>query len=393
LAKFSVREGVIFIPTKPGKAYVKQLCVQYKKAGKNEKSNVLDEFIKTTDYHRKSAIRILSGSYAYRTKPIKRPRKRVYDIVDALVLEKICELFDWINAKRIQPQIGVAIDSLVSAKELVCSPEQREKLVRISPATIDRLLKTYKKRPSGKGKSYTKPGTLLKHQIPIRTFSEWTENKVGFSEIDLVGHEGGFAKGDFGFTLNFVDIKGCWTEQVAVKNKAQIHVFAGIKRVRARLPFVLLGIDSDSGSEFINYHLLAYCTDEKITFTRGRAGKKNDNPYVEQKNDSIVIRWVGYGRYDTDEQIGILNELYEVLRLYLNFFVPVMKLKEKERIGSKVVKRYDKPRTPYQRILEADDMSEEMKEKLRNQYQTLNLVKLKKEVDAILKKLKPTPVR
>lgn len=381
------------MPTKPGKAYVKQLSLQYKKAGKNEKKNVLDDFIKTTGYHRKSAIRILSGNYTYTTKPIKRPRKQKYDVVDSLVLEKVFELFDWINSKRVQPQIGVAIDSLVTAEELICSPEQREKLIGISPATIDRLLKIYKKRPTGSGRSYTKSGTLLKHQIPIRTFSEWTENKVGFSEIDLVGHEGGLAKGDFGFTLNFVDIKACWTEQVAVKNKAQIHVFASIKRVRARLPFALLGIDSDSGSEFINYHLLAYCTQEKITFTRGRAGKKNDNPYVEQKNDSIVRRWVGYGRYDTDEQIALLNELYEVLRLYLNFFIPVMKLKEKERIGSKVIKRYDKPKTPYQRILEADDVSEEVKEKLRKQYKTLNLVTLKKDVDAILKKLKPSPVR
>lgn len=381
------------MPTKPGKVYIKQLSLRYKKAGRNEKRNVLDEFIKTTGYHRKSAIRILSGTYVYRTTPIKRPRKRRYDVVDAIVLEKVCTLFDWINSKRVQPQIAVAIDSLVLAGELVCSSAQREKLIGISPATIDRLLKTYKKRPSGKGRSYTKPGTLLKHQIPVRTFSEWTENKVGFCEIDLVGHEGGLAKGDFGFTLNFVEIKGCWTEQVAVRNKAHVHVFAGIQRVRARLPFALLGIDSDSGSEFINYHLQRYCTKEEITFTRGRAGKKNDNPYVEQKNDSIVRRWVGYGRYDTEEQIGILNELYEVLRLYLNFFIPVMKLKEKERIGSKVIKRYDKPKTPYQRIIEAEDVDEKVKERLKKQYKTLNLVQLKKQIDDILKRLKLTPIR
>lgn len=381
------------MPTKPGKAYIKQLSLRYKKAEKNEKRDILDDFIKTTGYHRKSAIRILSGSYSYVTKPIKRPRKRIYDIADALVLEKVCELFDWINSKRVQPQIGVAIDSLISAKELVCSSGQREKLIRISPATIDRLLKTYKKRPLGKGRSYTKPGTLLKHQIPVRTFTDWNENKVGFTEIDLVGHDGGLAKGDFGWTLNFIDIKSCWAEQAAVKNKAQIHVFAGIKRIRFRLPFALLGIDSDGGSEFINDQLFRYCTEEQITFTRGRAGKKNDQAHVEQKNDSVVRRWVGYGRYDTDEQIAVLNELYDVLRLYLNFFVPVMKLKGKERIGSKVIKRYDKPKTPYQRILEAEDMSEEAKKRLREQYKTLNLVKLKKDVDAILKKLKPTPVR
>lgn len=383
----------MFLSTKPGKVYIKQLSLRYKKAEKNEKRDVLDDFIKTTGYHRKSAIRILSCKYRYVTKPIKRPRKRMYDIADALVLEKVCGLFDWINAKRVQPQIGVAIDSLISAKELVCSSEQREKLIKISPATIDRLLKTYKKRPLGKGRSYTKSGTLLKHQIPVRTFTDWNENKVGFTEIDLVGHDGGLAKGDFGWTLNFIDIKSCWAEQAAVKNKAQIHVFAGIKRIRLRLPFALLGIDSDGGSEFINDQLFRYCTKEEITFTKGRAGKKNDQAHIEQKNDSIVRRWVGYGRYDTEEQIEVLNELYEVLRLYLNFFVPVMKLKEKVRVGSRVTKRYDKPTTPYQRVLESEDVSEEAKKRLRKQYQTLNLVKLKKDVDAIRKRLKPTSVR
>ncbi len=266
--------GGDFIPTKPGKEYTKQLTLRYKKAGKNEKKDILDEFIKTTEYHRKSAIRILSGTYRYTTKPIKRPRKKRYDIVDALILTKICELFDWINSKRIRPQIGLAIDSLVAAKELACSNEQKQKLVTISPATIDRLLKTYKKRPSGKGKSYTKPGTLLKHQIPIRTFTDWNENKVGFFEIDLVGHDGSLVKGDFGWTLNFVDIKSSWTEEVAVKNKAQVYVFAGIKRIRLRLPFSILGLDSDGGSEFINDQLFRYCTKEEITFTKGRAGKE-----------------------------------------------------------------------------------------------------------------------
>jgi len=379
--------------TKPGKEYVMQLGKRYKKAGKNEKKIILSEFIKTTNYHRKSAIRILSGKYKYTTKTIKRPRKRRYDILDAIVLSKVCELLDWINSKRIQPAIGISIDSLVKAHELVCSDAQREKLIGISPATIDRLLKTHKKRPVGKGRSYTKPGSLLKHQIQIRTFADWNENQVGFTEIDLVGHEGGNASGDFGFTLDFIDVKSSWAEQVAVRNKAQVHVFEGIKRIRFRLPFPLLGIDSDGGSEFINHQLLRYCIEEKITFTRGRSGKKNDQSHIEQKNDSIVRRWVGYGRYDTEEQIAVLNELYEVLRLYLNFFVPVMKLKEKVRIGSKVIKKYDKPKTPYQRILDAEDISDTIKEELRKQYKTLNLVLLKRQIDGILKRLKPTPVR
>jgi hypothetical protein len=267
------------------KGYLVQLRTRYKKARKPEKITILNEFVKTTGYDRQYAGKLLRGKYQYTTKPIKRPRKRRYDILDAIVLAKVCALLDWINSKRIQPEIGVAIDSLVAAGELRCSKEQRKKLIKISPATIDRLLKTHKKRPVGKGRSYTKPGTLLKTKIPVRTFADWSENKVGFSEIDLCGHDGGLAKGDFSWTLNFVDVKVQWTEQIAVFNKAQIHVFAGIKTIRGRLPFPLLGYDSDSGSEFINHQLYRYSIQEKITFTRGRSGKKNDNAFVEEKND------------------------------------------------------------------------------------------------------------
>lgn len=379
--------------TKLGKEYLQALKNRYRKASKLEKRSILDEFTKTAGYNRKYAIAVLRDLYRYKRGKISRPRKRRYDIVDAIVLTKVCDLLDWINSKRIQPQIGVAIDSLVTEGELICSKEQKGKLVKISPATIDRLFKQYKKRPVGKGRSYTKPGTLLKTQIPVRTFADWNENIVGFFEIDLCGHDGGLAKGDFAWTLNFVEVKVQWTEQVAVKNKAQIHVFNGIKTIRGRLPFPLLGYDSDSGSEFINHQLYRYSIQEKITFTRGRSGKKNDNAFVEEKNDSVVRRWVGYGRYDTEEQVDILNELYEVLRLYTNFFLPVMKLKEKVRIGSKVIKKYDKPATPYQRVLKAKDVSKEAKGKLKKQYKTLNLVLLKKQIDAILKRLKPTKVQ
>ncbi len=263
----------------------------------------------------------------------------------------------------------------------------------MSPATMDRLMKKYKKRPKLKGRSYTKPGTLLKTKIPIRTFSEWNENKVGFFEIDLVGHDGSLAKGDFAWTLDWVEVKTQWTEQVAVFNKAQVHVFAGIQTIRARLPFPLLGLDSDSGAEFINHQLYRYCIAEEITFTRGRAGKKNDNPYIEEKNDSVVRNWVGYGRFDTQAQVDILNELYQLLRLYTNFFLPVMKLKEKIRIGSKIRKIHDRATTPYRRVLRARDVSKEVKDNLRKQYKTLNLVDLKDQIDEVLKRLKPTRLK
>lgn len=373
--------------------YLQELQRRYEKASAQERKTILNEFVKTTNYDRQHAGKLLRGNYHYHNGPIKHPRRTIYTPSDAAVLEKVCDLLDWINSKRVQPQIGVALDGLIAEGELVCSKVQKQKLIGISPATIDRLLTRHNRRPKQKGRSYTKPGTLLKTQIPIRTFADWNENKVGFFEIDLVGHDGGLAKGDFAWTLNWVDVKTAWTEQVAVFNKAQVHVFAGIQRVRARLSFPVLGIDSDSGSEFINDQLFRYCIAEKITFTRGRPGRKNDNAFVEQKNDSVVRNWVGYGRYDTQSQVDILNELYDVLRLYTNFFLPVQKLLKKERIGSKIRKIHDKARTPYQRILEADDVAEEIKNKLRRQYRTLNLVQLKRQVDEILRRLKPTPIR
>lgn len=370
-----------------------QLQKRYAIATKSERKIILGEFSKTSHHEKQYDGKLLRGNYRYTTKPIKRPRRKIYTMVDAIILAKVCDLLDWIASKRIQPEIGVAIDSLVLAGELVCSKEQRKKLIKISSSTIDRLLKEYRQRPVGKGKSYTKPGTLLKTQIPIRTFADWNENKVGFTEIDLVGHDGGIARGDFAWTLDMVDVKVQWTEQVAVFNKAQKHVFAGIKTIRERLPFPLLGFDSDSGSEFINHQLYRYSIQEKITFTRDRSGKKNDNAFVEEKNDSVVRCWVGYGRYDTQEQVDILNEFYEVLRLYTNFFLPVQKLKEKVRIESKVKKIHDKATTPYKRILRAKDVSRKVKDRLKEQYKTLNLVLLKRQIDTILKRLKPTKVR
>ena len=233
----------------------------------------------------------------------------------------------------------------------------------------------------------TKPGTLLRHQIPIRTFADWDEKKPGFVEVDLVGHDGGILKGDFLYTLDVTDINTGWTETRAVKNKAQIWVFGAMKYIRGRLPFELLGIDSDNGSEFINAELMRYCEEEGITFTRSRPYKKNDNCFVEQKNYSVVRRAVGYLRYDTEEELKIMNRLYEVLRLYTNFFQPSMKLLEKTRTGSKVTKRYDKPRTPYGRMKDSDAISEDVKERLEMEYERLNPAELKRRIDELQRKL------
>jgi hypothetical protein len=228
---------------------------------------------------------------------------------------------------------------------------------------------------------------LLKSQIPIRTFSEWNDRRPGFVEIDLVGHDGGDPKGEFIQTLDVTDVCTGWTETQAVKNKAQIWVFQALQEIRGHLPFELMGIDSDNGSEFINHHLLRFCTEGKITFTRARSYRKNDNCFVEQENYSIVRRAVGYLRYDTREELIILNELYGYLRLYTNFFQPVMKLIEKTRQGSRVTKRYDKPRTPYQRVLDSPYVPADRKEQLRKQYATLNPADLKRKITKLQNKL------
>jgi hypothetical protein len=206
-------------------------------------------------------------------------------------------------------------------------------------------------------------------------------------EIDLVGHDGGLAAGDYCQTLDLTDIATTWTETMAVRNKAQAWVFAALKKLRKNLPFSLLGIDSDNGSEFINKYLTDYCQEQKLSFTRSRPYRKNDNCYVEQKNYSVVRRAVGYQRYDTEVQLSLLNELYDTLRLYSNFFQPTMKLKSKERVGSKVIKRYDRAQTPYQRVLAASQVSEAEKQRLRAKYKTLNPAALKRKLMRLQERL------
>jgi hypothetical protein len=275
------------------------------------------------------------------------------------------------------------VDTLIALGELKCDAETRQKLKRLSAATIDRLLAPERKKYQLKGRAHTRPGTLLKHQIPIRTFSDWDEQRPGFVEVDLVAHDGGVAAGDYCQTLDMTDIATTWTETAAVKNKAQVWVFEALKELRKKLPFQLLGIDSDNGGEFINAHLQAYCRQEQITFTRARPYRKNDSCFVEQKNHSVVRNAVGYDRYDTEEQLRLLNELYQHLRLYTNFFLPSMKLKSKTRVGSRVQKRYDQARTPYRRVLSARQVSKRRKELLRAQYATLNPAALKRQIERL----------
>lgn len=372
---------------------------QYRGASKKEKSKILDQFIATTGYSRWYARLVLRHEgrrlqtdkqtivVVERKSRTKRKRARCYDEKVQTALVKLWRIMDYICGKRLQPMLPELLTVLERHNEFHCDRETRAKLLRISAASIDRLLKPERRKYELRGRSGTKPGTLLKKQIPIRTFAEWDEQCPGFVEIDLVAHDGGLAAGDYCQTLDLTDIATTWTETLAVRNKAQAWVFAALKEMRQKLPFSLLGIDSDNGSEFINKYLVEYCQKQKLSFTRSRPYRKNDNCFVEQKNYSVVRRAVGYQRYDTEAQLKLLTELYATLRLYTNFFQPTMKLKAKERVGSKVTKRYDGAQTPYQRVLAAAQVSETEKQCLRAKYKTLNPAALKRKLMRLQERL------
>jgi hypothetical protein len=269
-------------------------------------------------------------------------------------------------------------------------------LCRISPSTIDRLLRPWRRLGGRRPFTTTKPGSLLKNSIPIRTFADWQEDRPGFLEVDLVPHCGESSEGFYLNTLSTVDVASGWSECVGVWGKGQERVGGAVHRVRQRLPFPLWGLDSDNGSEFINQHLYAYCRREGITFTRSRSYKKNDSCHVEQKNWSVVRRLVGYDRYSSRAALEALNRVYDLLRLYVNFFQPVMKLVSKRRHGARVHKVYDRAQTPYQRLQKAGVLTEVKEEQLAAMYQGLSPVLLLKQINENLEclwKLAERPVR
>ncbi|MGO2585700.1 MAG: integrase catalytic domain-containing protein [Brachybacterium tyrofermentans] len=281
--------------------------------------------------------------------------------------------------KRMAPFMAEIIQQLRIHGELEISDENAELLCAMSAATIDRRLAPDRKKLQIRGRSGTKPGTLLKAQIPIRTWAEWDEEEPGFVEIDCVGHEGGDPSGDFCQTLTVTDIHTGWTETAGVRNKAQKWVFAALVELSGRFPFPVKGIDSDNGSEFINNHLFRYCEAEKITFTRSRSGNKNDGAHVEEKNWSVVRKTVGYHRYDTADELELLRQIYEVLRLQTNFFSPSQKLISKTRHGAKVTKKYDTAKTPYQRVLASEQVPKKTKTALARQFRDTNPAQLRRD--------------
>lgn len=257
----------------------------------------------------------------------------------------------------------------------------------MSPATVDRLLQPARRAARPHGLSTTKPGTLLKRSIPVRTFAQWDDARPGFVEVDLVAHCGTTTRGEFLHTLTMVDVRTRWTEFEPLINRSQRGVIMAIDACGARLPYPLQGLDSDNGAEFINQNLKRYCEERRLTFTRCRPYRKNDQAYVEQKNWSVIRQVVGYDRYEGMAAYQALQALYEPLRRYVNFFQPVMTLRSKERDGAVVRRHYDLARTPYQRVLDSPEVPEEVKERLREEYLSLNPAELLRQIEQAQERL------
>jgi hypothetical protein len=352
---------------------------RYLKANKEKKQQMLDEFVAATGYHRKYAIRLLKHGPGPRAMKKKgRPKKYTGEVIDALI--EIWEICGRICSKRLQPFLPEMVAVLERHQEIQLSAETKTLLLEMSSATIDRRLKQ-ERFESRRGMSTTKPGTLLKKSIPVRTYTPWDEEKPGFEEIDLVAHCAQTTEGQYLYTLTSTDIATGWTECLAIANKTQLAVSHAVEELQGRLPFELLGLDSDNGSEFINGTLYRYCQTQEITFTRSRPYRKNDQAHVEQKNWSVVRRTVGYDRLETPEELALLNSIYADLRLYVNFFQPVFKLIGKDKVDGKIIKNYDVPITPYRRVMASKLVSVEAKARLTNSYVSLNPVSLRNSID------------
>lgn len=354
---------------------------RYLKANKAGKAHILDEFIATTGYHRKYAIRVLK--HGSKPKGLKKPgRRKVYQGKVVQALEQIWEIYGRICSKRLHPFLPEGIKILEQCGEINLSPQIKQLLLSMSCATIDRCLKKARFTHPQHGLSTTKPGSLLKKAIPIRTFTPWEDERPGFMEIDLVAHCGETTEGIYLNTLTATDLATGWTEVLALANKTQAAVSQAIGRLRQNLPFPLLGLDSDNGSEFINETLYRYCLTEQITFTRSRPYQKNDQAHVEQKNWSVVRHTIGYDRLESSDELTLLASIYTDLRLYINFFQPVLKLVAKERVDGKVKRSYDLAKTPFRRVLDLDSIPVEIKARLIAQSVRLNPVTLRNNIDA-----------
>ncbi len=378
------------------KEYLAAIVKRYKNASRSGKHLILDEFCAATGYHRKHAIRLLRGFKRFtKPQPKRRGPKPVYHSPELLkALKNIWLAANLPCSPRLKALLPLWLSSYAPTFGVLASQVLRD-LERISVATIGRLLKPVRSQYKKRGRATTKPGTLLRKQIPLKT-NQWDESRPGFLEADTVAHCGDSMAGMFAFTVDGVDIATGWTEQRAVWGKGESGVLEQVHHIEQSLPFPLLGFDCDNGGEFLNYHLFRHFTERKkpVQFTRSRAYHKDDNAHIEQKNWTHVRQWLGYDRLDNPKVVPLLNDLYtQEWRLFHNFFLPSVKLLAKERIASKTIRRYDPPKTPYQRVMESPLVTPAIKRELTAQLKTLNPFQLRAAIEMKLKKIFQTQER
>ena len=358
----------------------------YRRASKKEKSRILEALVTTTGLTRDHVSRVLREQYEYQKGPVKpgRGRKPVYGMAHKALLKEAWILLQFPSSRRLEAALPDVIDNLERHGYWKLEAPLKQQMLQMSHGTMDRLLRHNRKQLYPFGRANTKPGSLLKSQIPVRRGTDWDDSVPGFMEIDLVAHCGSDASGEFVFTLNATDVKTGWTECQAVRNKARVHTLEAMKTIEERLPFPLKGIDSDNGAEFINHHFLNYCKNKDICFTRSRPNHSNDGCYVEQKNWSVVRKMIGYGRLEGQEAVDTLNHYYELLSVLNNFFLPSQKLIQRRRDGSKVIRKHDLAITPYRRLLIEDTLCPQQKEELHEVFEALNLISIQKEMGKLL---------
>ena len=360
---------------------IEAIAARYQSGTRIEKQRILDEFIEVTGFHRKHAIRVLRRVEANVEGKSQPPRARLYDEAAVTALTTVWEASDRICGKRLKEAIPTLVDAMERHGHLELDPEVRQRLLGMSAAMMDRLLKPIRE-VAKQGRRRTTINTTLRKSILVRTFSDWNDPPPGYFEMDLAAHCGKSVAGSHVHSLVMTDIASGWTEAAAMVVREQTLVTLTVEEIREKLPFPILGLDVDNDSAFINDTVVSYCSEHCIELTRSRAYKKNDQAWIEQKNGAVVRRLVGYGRLEgaTAATALLIGALHEVARLYVNFFQPSFKLKSKTRQGAKVSKKYETPATPYKRLLSSERVAEECKEQLRQTFSALDPVRLLNQI-------------